>query len=327
MGAIVSSSTDSQEAVNAANGVLADKVVVDETKSVPEPKQATGETAEASDATETDLEETPSLDSTSTEEGEDEVEAKDDEEKAPKKKGGFQKRIEKFQKKLSEKDQEIEYLRKIAFEKKQQEDPPKSPVEKVEVIGKPQAPKANDFETHEEYVKAHDNYVETLTDWKLEQKDKQREQAARENAAKTEFQKKGDAFQSRINEFKKSAEDFDDLMEDVNIDVPLHLQEVFLTSELGPALMYELAKNQKELERISKLPPITAALELGKIEARLAKASELPASKELKTPKAPTPIAPIGAKGGSLKKSIDDPNLSQREYERLREEQIKARMA
>lgn len=313
------STTDSQEAVNAANGILAQKVVADQNKSAPgksDKTDDTGETAEASDAAEIDLEEAQDPDSTSNEDADEEE--KVDGEKPVKKPGGFQKRIARFQKQLSQKDQELEYWKKEAMAVKPTAKVDQKAVEtKLEPIGKPKSDK----------YKTHDEYVEALTDWKMEQREKAVEQKAKENQVKSEFQKKGEVFQTRIEEFKKTADDFDDLMADTNVDVPVYVQEIFLTSEMGPALMYELAKNPKELERISRLSAIPAALELGKLEAKLSSNSTTASSKETKTTKAPDPVKPVGAKGGSLKKSIDDPNLSQKDFEKLRNEQIKARRA
>jgi len=314
------STTDSLEAVNAAKGALADKSIV-EKKSVPssELESEKAEESETSeDSQEESSEETPDEsegdEKESTDDVDEDLEAKNEVEK-PKKKGGFQKRIERFQKQLSAKEQELEYWKKEALQAK-----PAAKVEpkveaKAEIAGKP---KAEDFKSHEEYVEA-------LTDWKLEAREKANEQKAKEVQVKTELQKKGEQFQARIADFKKTASDFDELMEDVTVDVPYYVQEIFLTSENGPALMYELAKNPKELERISKLQPIPAALEMGKLEAKFQKSS--PAPKETKMTKAPAPIVPVSAKGGSVKKSIDDPTLSQKEYERLREQQIKAARA
>ena len=117
-------------------------------------------------------------------------------------------------------------------------------------------------------------------------------------------------------------------LDEVAVEVPHYVSELFITSEHGPALMYELAKNTKELERISKLSPIQAALEIGKLEAKITSSSKSAApSVEKKATKAPAPIDPVGGKGGSVKKSLSDPNLSQAEYEKLRREQMKAASA
>jgi hypothetical protein len=48
------------------------------------------------------------------------------------------------------------------------------------------------------------------------------------------------------------------------------LGQALLTSEHGPAIMYQLAKSPAELARISALPPLDAAREIGRLEAKLA---------------------------------------------------------
>jgi hypothetical protein len=102
------------------------------------------------------------------------------------------------------------------------------------------------------------------------------------------------------------------------------VQELLVQSENGPELMYELAKNREAFERINKLTPLAAARELGKFEAQFKKANsnEKP---EKKITKAPPPIAPVGKRATAVKKDIYDKDLSFADYERIREEQLRAR--
>jgi hypothetical protein len=113
-------------------------------------------------------------------------------------------------------------------------------------------------------------------------------------------------------------------MESVNdIDFPPVFSQVILESEVGPQLMYELAKNRDEALRIRELPPIAAARELGKIEARISSkaAATKPETKQVTS--APKPIAPIGSNSSASRKSLDDPSLSFSDYVRMRREQEK----
>jgi hypothetical protein len=74
-------------------------------------------------------------------------------------------------------------------------------------------------------------------------------------------------------------------------------------SEIGPDLAYHLGANPKEAERISRLPPILQAKEIGKLEAKLA--TNPPVKK---TTSAPTPISPITARStGSPAYDTTDP--------------------
>jgi uncharacterized protein YozE (UPF0346 family) len=319
MSILVTSTTDSKEAVSAANGDLAQKN--EEVKSQSASVEATDEITEESDASE----ETEELEaSQNDEESQDEDQSKEADEK-PKKKGGFQKRIDKMTKRLSAKEQEAEYWKAEALKQKTA-DAPKKEVEsiaKVEAGGKPSA---DDFESHEAYVEA-------LTDWKIEQREAKKEQAQKQEQAKSAYQKQIDEHNKRVVEFQKEASDYKEVVQDFieehgDIKFSLALEESIISSENGPALVYELLKNKEELDRINSLHPLVAAREIGKLEARLAKASESSEKKEIKTTKAPKPLTPVGTKSsGAGKKSIFDPDLSQREYEAIRDKEERARSA
>ena len=91
-------------------------------------------------------------------------------------------------------------------------------------------------------------------------------------------------------------------------DLPLTpaIYEAVLDSDIGPALVYHLAKDLELYEKISKMPPLSAAREIGKLEAKLMKDNKPNVSK------APPPINPVTKQSGTVKK---DPNsLSYKEY-------------
>lgn len=284
----VTSTTDTPEAVTEAIGDLAQvaEEVVEESVS-----------AEIADETTDESE-------TSEKEDEDQPEGK------PKKKGGFKKKIGKLIGKLSQAEQEREYWRDQALRTQK---PEPTLEKKADTSGKP---KAEDYESHNEYLEA-------FVDWKAEQKLSARDLKLKETQVKSEQDKIVESYREKLGAFKQTKPDYDEVMEEVD-DIPLSfaVKEILLNSD--PELAYELAKDRVELDRICKLPAIQAARELGKFEARLVKDPE----QKPKTTKAPAPIKPVkSASSGSVKKSIHDPNLSQREYERLREEQIAQRRA
>lgn len=320
MSITIESSTDAPEAVTAALGDLAPKATATETnpaevKAKPT-DEANPETKEAGDA-----EAESELDASEPEEKEDEgLEAKGDEtpeddEQKPKKKGGFQKRIDKLTKRASQAEQEREYWREQAL--RAQTPKPETKTETQTKTDKTARPKADAFETQDEYFEA-------LADWKADQKLAAREAQAREEQAKKEQQSKVNTHFKRVEEFKTAHDDWDDVLENVgSIQLTIPIQTAIVESENSAELMYELAKQPKELERIVSLSPLMAVKELGKFEARLAKTSE--PSTETKTSKAPKPVTPVRTRGASSSKSIYDPDISQNDYEKLRAEQIKAR--
>jgi len=93
-------------------------------------------------------------------------------------------------------------------------------------------------------------------------------------------------------------------------------------SDVGPDIAYHLGTNPKEADRISKLPPILQAKEIGRIEANLANNPPVKRSSS-----APAPIAPVTARSsGSPAYDTTDPRSTKTmtdsqwiEAERLRQ--------
>lgn len=314
MSITVISNTEKQEAVSAA-GDLADGKV-EEQESAPT-AEADGESTEESDASEEEAK-AESDDSDDAEAEDQDDEESESKEEKPKKKGGFKKRIDKLAKRLSERDREVEYLR-AETERLRASNAPK----KEEVAAKPAA-QAEEGRPHPDNYETNAEYVEALTDWKIEQRDKANEVKAKETQVKTEFEAELTKFRQGMKEIKNSAPDYDEVFDGVaDVFVPAAHQTIFFDSEFGPKLMYELAKDPKEFARICELPLAAAARAIGRFEAKILDTPVKPETKEFKKTKAPPPIAPVGANSsGSTRKSIYDPNLSQAEYERLRRDQI-----
>lgn len=103
------------------------------------------------------------------------------------------------------------------------------------------------------------------------------------------------------------------------------LRDIVLHADNGPELIYSLAKDPAEFERINRLNPLACAREVGKFEARAFTPKPSASTEGKKITGAPKPIETVGTGKGSVHKSIHDPSLSQREYEALRKEQIKKR--
>lgn len=272
------------------------------------------------------LDETNSEDSEATENDADDLESTDDENESSddskakaKKKGGFQKRIGKLTARASTAEAERDYWREQALksgalkEQTQKEDP------KIET--KPEGrPDPDNFETNAEYIDA-------LTDWKLEQREAKAKANDQEKQAKTEAQKRAETFQTKISEFQKEHSDFKEVIEDCEVELSKDLQGLILESDLAPQLMYDLAKKPEEIQRLNKLSDKALVKALGVLEDRLL-TKESESKPELKTSKAPAPINPVSGKSGTTsRKSIYDSDLSQAEYEAMRAEQRKTRRA
>lgn len=275
-GLMLSSTTDTQEQVNEAAGIKPTEAEASE-----------GEEPTTAAATET---------------------AEETESQKPKGKGGFQRKIDKLTKRITDTESRAEAAERRAKEaeerlaKSAESAPAQEPV-KTDV-----RPKLADYKTPEEWAEA-------LTDWKLEQRDA----AARKQAEEDERREVFDSYQARKDEAKAKHEDWDDVMEEIqdqNVTIPPAAHNAIIESDQGPEIAYYLATHEEARERIEGMTSaISIAREIGRIEALVTpKANGSP--KQIRT-NAPRPITPVG---GSTKStvSIDDPNISAEQYYEIR---------
>lgn len=291
MSIVVSSNTESAENLAAVNAVAVKKDEVVETKEKvsKEADEIEDESIELADAGEND-------------ESEDE-----NKEVKAKKKGGYQKKIDRL-------NAENEYLKSQLAKPAETKTASKEAV--IEKTGKPKV----------DYFNTHSEYVEALTDWKIEQKSLAEKAEQKKDELKSEQEKQTATFQKKYDDFSKATEDFQETIDGVDdIRLSAVFEDAIISSEIGPQIMYELAKNREELERLSKLSPMFMLKEIGKIEARLEKSKETKTEVKTKTTNAPPPPKSLSSKSASIKKSINDSDLSQQEYEAIRREQMAAR--
>lgn len=306
----VESTTDSKAQVLAAIGGAKASESKDNNQSVSSNDEASSpdeSVKEESETSEENLDETNDDSESSVSEDDEEIKDELKEDQKPKKRSGFQRRIDKFQKKITEKDQEIEHWKKAAMSGagKPQDQAQAENVKqnKTEATGKPDPAS---FDSHQDYVEA-------LTDWKIDDREKTKEIKTKETQLKSEYQGKISTFQSKVADFSKSTADFNDVISDVD-DIPLShtVQDAILTSDLGPQLMYELSKNREEYMRINSMSPTAAAREIGKIEARLSQNLESNKPREARITKTPPPIDPVGSKSsGKTFKSPEEMSLAE----------------
>lgn len=306
------STSDTPEAVQSAIGGEKPKEVQESEKPAPAPTPESGQkTAAESGTEETETEGEGEAEESESGEGEGD---KAESTKAKKSKGGFQRRIDKLNAKRADAERERDYWRNLATQPKGNagegtQKPPGADI--TQSAGKPQA---GDFDTHAAYVEA-------LTDWKFAEAKKADKAEAEKNKVVTERQQLVNTYKDKENAFVEKTKDYREVLADADdVQLPMHLSEAILQADNGPQLAYELAKNRTELERISKLPPLAAVRELGKFEAKLTSLGSTE-TKEQKTTKAPKPLDPVGGKGAKVEKDLSDPNISQKEYERIRAKQ------
>jgi hypothetical protein len=141
-----------------------------------------------------------------------------------------------------------------------------------------------------------EDYVEALALQKADQLLSQREQQKHQKEVI-------EAYHDREEEARNKYDDFEQVAYNPNLPITSDMAQAIQYSEIGPDLAYHLGANPKEAERISRLPPILQAKEIGKLEAKLA--TNPPVKK---TTSAPTPISPITARStGSPAYDTTDP--------------------
>lgn len=144
-------------------------------------------------------------------------------------------------------------------------------------------------------------YIDSMVERGIAKREAEREQ----KAALAELRR-------RTAVVRAARPDFDDVVSSVDIPTDSAIGQALLTSEHGAEMLYRLAADPDELARISALPPIAAAREIGRLEAKLT--SVAPPPKTQGTAKRP-PAPPTTVKGStSNTRSLEDLPIS--EYKR-----------
>jgi hypothetical protein len=207
------------------------------------------------------------------------------------KKTGFQKRIDELTREKYEAQAQAKFFAEQLKSKETSQ--PATPANAAPAV----APKADDFDTYEEFIDA-------LSDWKVDQKLAAREAATQAKAAdnsKAEAQRvQATSMQARIAEGRDKYDDFDHVALNQAIPITQDMALAVADSEVGADLAYYLGSHLDEAARISQMTPSAQYRAIGKLEAKLESRPVQTAEKS----KAPTPIKPV-AKGA---KATIDPN-------------------
>jgi len=139
-------------------------------------------------------------------------------------------------------------------------------------------------------------YADALAYQKAEQLIAQREAAKQQSQVL-------ESYHEREEEARSKYEDFEQVAYNPKLPITNVMAEAIQSSDIGPELAYHLGTNPKEADRISKLPPLAQAKEIGRIEAKLA--ADPPVKR---TSSAPAPISPVSARStGSPAYDTTDP--------------------
>lgn len=114
------------------------------------------------------------------------------------------------------------------------------------------------------------------------------EKRLKEQDEQVSRQRRQSTFQQRMSDFEKNAPDFREKVLSHANPVSDAMRDVFEASEEGPAVAYYLASNLTIADKIARMPPLDAARELGRIEAKLI-ADRAAAAKTVSTAPPPPP--------------------------------------
>lgn len=191
---------------------------------------------------------------------------------------GVQTRIDELTRSRREAEREAAY-----WKARVQGDPAQNP---AQTPAASKAPEPSQFKTQEEYIDA-------VTDYKVEQK------LAKKDAEQTHVKQvteRAQSWQEKLVSARLETPDFDQVMNNADIAVATHVADLLLEADAGASIAYHLAQNPDKLNKINAMSPAKAAIELGKLEATLSKPASNDPAPEVKAPEAKTSKAPPPAK-------------------------------
>lgn len=155
------------------------------------------------------------------------------------------------------------------------------------------------------------------------------EQRLREQSEREKAERRKTTFNQREQEFAKDKPDYVQKTRDPRVPISPAVADVLAESDDGPALAYYLANNIDVAAQISQLPPLQAAREIGRIEAKLIAEREKAKAATSTVANQPAPAPKLeGGEGSGATVKPDTPEsdeLSDKEWTRRRNAQIRAR--
>lgn len=259
----------------------------------------------------TDLPEETTGEDVTEESSPQETEDSSAESQEPKKPRGVQKRIDELTANWREEQRQRQQWeeRYLSLEQRllQQQEPPKPEPQTTQ--GEPQL---DNFDSYEQYIAA-------LADYKADQKIKAWQEQQTQQQTQQQAEQARAAFQTKALEYaaESGLDDFQQVAFSPMLPVSEAMAEVIQQSDVGPQLLYQLGQNPGEAQRISQLPPVQAARELGRMEYQL---SSVPPKKQTS---APDPVQPVSGGGGPA--TLDPDRMSADQWLEWRNNQLRSK--
>lgn len=211
--------------------------------------------------------------------------AKESEDDAERAQKGVQKRIDRLTRQKYEAQARAEYLEKMLNERQ---------------------PQRTESGIDRNQYASDEDYVEAIVESRLAQKEQIKQQQS---------------YAQRVEGIIKEATKLGDFDADDFREVPISrvMADAIVESDVPALLVKFFHDDPDEAERISQLSPARQAAAIGKIETQLSESKPKAAAKSA----APTPITPLGGKGGSPRGLSDD--LSMEDWLAERNKQVQRR--
>lgn len=174
---------------------------------------------------------------------------------------------------------------------------------KISAPPKVEKPSPDNFDSHDEYIEA-------LTDWKLDQRqsesEKKKQEAEKADLQKQKLEEGRKSWEAKEATFAEKNADYHDVVAEFADLIPrnensAHITHQILNHDNGPEILYQLAKDHELAAEIYSRPYTFAAQKLNQITATKAKPNPLP--------NPPTPL-----KGASSAAGKDPSRMSTEQY-------------
>ncbi len=149
----------------------------------------------------------------------------------------------------------------------------------------------------------YEDYLEALAEYKaveiVEKREAAKKQQESEKLQQAEIERQSDRRRTLLEVGEDKYDDFEDVVKGSKLQIAEPAYLAMLESDISADLVYHLAKNDDEAERISKMSPYAQAKEIGKLEDKLA------AKQPIKKSDAPKPITPVSGSKDFTKRYED----------------------
>lgn len=230
---------------------------------------------------------------------------------------GIQKRIDKLTKQKAQEAADKEFWKNEYLKLKATSTPGEK---KVDV-----PTKTDDGKPRKEQFKNEEEYLDKLTDWKMDQREKAKASQTTQDQVRSAREKLFNEHNTRATEFQKAQADYNSVLSEVDdIQLPLPSLDLIMKNSRGPEIAYAMAKDRDNFARIAKLDPVAFAEEIGAIKAKLGTPSKGNPTKT--TTGAAPPIRSVGGSAVLPKKTlreVGNSEDSQQQWRALRKQGVR----